>query len=254
MTPLEHCIHIAQIAWQLLKKEFFKRVEVQWKWLYDIVSAADIASEQTIIKYLTLHFPNYSMIAEESWSINRSSEYTRYIDPLDWTSNFVTWNPYFSVSIALAYKWKIILWVVYSPILNETFTAQLWSGSFCNWEKMKVDSLTNISQSLVAWVYGATENRINPSLKTLEKLILKSRKVVTNFSPALDLCNISRGKLHAFVDIWTTPEDHAAWSLILSEAWGFIVEYDWWEWNIATEGIIACCNRTLLKQIVTLIL
>jgi len=77
---------------------------------------------------------------------------------------------------------------------------------------------------------------------------MKSLKVVVNFSPALDLCNVARGRLDGVVSRGTTPEDHAAGSLILTEAGGVVENFDNQLWCVNEKGIIAS-NRTLQNLI-----
>ena len=77
-----------------------------------------------------------------------------------------------------------------------------------------------------------------------------ARKTIIIFSPALNLCNLARGKIDGFVDIGTTPEDHAAGYLIAKEAGGKVQNYHSDSWNVGTSGIIASNSKiqsSLLK-------
>lgn len=244
-------VKAAKEAGKILKKEFNGALDIKAKNRHDIVSNADYLSEKKIIETIKKVFPFHAIIAEESgevgrkanyvWYINR--DYIWYIDPLDGTANFITGNPYFSVSIALAHKDKIILGVVYNPVLNELYIAEKGQGARLNGKLLAVSGKNNIKNAILASAYSSKESDIKKGLKVIEKLALNSRKVVINFSPALDLCNIANGRLDGLVDNGTTPEDHAAGSLIVTEAGGKITNYSSQTWDVNKIGIIAANKK-----------
>jgi myo-inositol-1(or 4)-monophosphatase len=245
-------IKAAKTAGNILKSEFFRPQNVKGKTKHDVVSDADYKSEKTIIKIIKDNFPEHNIIAEESGNEHKKSEFSWYIDPLDGTSNFVIGNPYFSVSIALAKNNEVILGVVFNPILNELYIAEKGKGALLNNKSISVSSTQIMSDSFIASAYSSDEKNIKKGLKVIERLALNSRKVVINFSPALNLCNIARGRIEALVDNGTTPEDHAAGSLIVMEAGGKIQNYDSKTWNINKIGIIAS-NGKIHNNILKLI-
>lgn len=232
-------IKAAKESGKILKKEFNAILDVKAKTKHDIVSQADYKSEDKIIAIIKKCFPEHSIIAEESGKAGEKSDHVWYVDPLDGTVNFVTGNPYFSVSIALAHKNKIILGVVYNPMLDELYLAEKRKGATLNGKRIYVSIRTAIKDALLASAYSSEENDIKKGLKTVEKLALNSRKTVINFSPALDLCNIANGRLDGLIDSGTTPEDHAAGSLIVTEAGGKIQNYNRQSWDVNKIGIIA---------------
>jgi len=239
MSKKDIALEAAIAAGSILKNYFRGNFEVDSKGKHDIVTEADIASENKILKMLKKEFPKYNYLAEESGSSYVGSDYTWYIDPLDGTSNFVTGIPYFSVSIALGYLNEVVFGVVYNPISEDLYFAEKGWGAFLNNEQIKVSNNSELSLAILASAYSANENDSKNGLKAIKSMALQSRKVLVNFSPALDLCGIAKGKLDGLVDNGTTPEDHAAGSLILSEAGGSIENYDDENWNVNSVGLIA---------------
>ena len=53
----------------------------------DLVTEADLKSEEILINAITKHYPNDGIISEESETINPDSNRTWIIDPLDGTVN-----------------------------------------------------------------------------------------------------------------------------------------------------------------------
>ncbi len=239
MSVLETVISVTKSAGAILAREFSHINKFDAKGEHDIVTHADYESEALIMKELQAAYPEYSIITEESPNIVGKTEYCWYIDPLDGTNNFITGSPYFVVSIGLAYQDEIILGVVYNPISDELFYAEKGKGAFLNGGKISVSGRKDISGSLLALAYAPEEDEIRQGIAILEKLVLKCRRVVINFAPALDLCNIARGRIDGLMDNGSTPEDHAAASLILTEAGGKLRNLDQPGWDVNRTGIIA---------------
>lgn len=229
----------ARNAGEILEKDFHKLNGVKAKDAHDLVSDADVKSEKEIISVIKSNFPWHTIIAEESGEQNKKSEYEWIIDPLDGTANFIMGIPYFSVSIAVTYRGEVIAGIVLNPVLKEIYYAEKGCGACLNGSSIKVSKKSKIEDALMGCAYSSTEKEIVKGLKIVEKLSLKARKVVVNFSPALTLCNIARGRMDASVDPGTTPEDHAAGSLILQEAGGKIQNFSSEKWNAKKKGMVA---------------
>ena len=83
---------------------------------YNLVTAADVACEETIVKTIRGAFPDHNILAEEKDYGKTSSPFTWVIDPIDGTSNFAHGFPHFAVSIALAYNGEVVAGVVLFPL------------------------------------------------------------------------------------------------------------------------------------------
>ena len=79
---------IAREAGAIINDFARQRIGFELKGDFDLVTAADKASEKLIVERLIAAFPSYSIVAEEGGGQQASSEYTWYVDPLDGTTNF----------------------------------------------------------------------------------------------------------------------------------------------------------------------
>ena len=226
--------------------------DIKSKSTHDVVSVADVEAEEIIIKKITSHFPYHNIVAEESGTTSRNNDYTWYVDPLDGTANFVMGNPYFSTSIGLECKNEMILGVVYNPDLDELYHAVKNEGPYLNNRKIAVSNRSRLNEAFLTVGYAPEPENIKEGLNTVEKLALVFKRVSINFSPALDLCNIARGRVDALIDNGTTPEDHAAGTLILKEAGGSFQNYNKETWDVNTKGIVAT-NSYLHNQLIHLL-
>mgnify|MGYP001315793872 CR=1 FL=1 len=100
----------AQIGNEILKINYNKIQKISSKGRKgDLVTNVDLEVENKIKEYLLDETPNISINAEESGKLNKSSDLTWCIDPLDGTTNYSHGYPFFGTSIGLVYKNKPIL-------------------------------------------------------------------------------------------------------------------------------------------------
>lgn len=89
----------------------------------DVVSDADHAAEELIVRALRTARPTDGMVGEEGAEHAGADGRTWYIDPVDGTYNFLSGLPYWCSALALAEHGDPVLGAVYSPVLDE-----LWLG------------------------------------------------------------------------------------------------------------------------------
>lgn len=200
--------------------------DIEHKGSIDLVTDADRAAEEYVVSELTRLFPEHSILAEEGGLRAGSDEYVWVIDPLDGTTNFSHGLPHYAVSIALAKGGEIILGVVYDPVLNECFSAQLGGGAFLNDRPIQVSKTEFVLNSLLASGFPydvATTDQDN--MLPFERAMKASRGVRSMGAAALDLCQVACGRLDAFWERDLEPWDIAAGSLIVAEAGGKLSAY-----------------------------
>ena len=91
----------AQIGNEILKINYNKIQKISSKGRKgDLVTNVDLEVENRIKEYLVEKTPDISINAEESGKLNKSSDFTWCIDPLDGTTNYymdiLFWNLYWS--------------------------------------------------------------------------------------------------------------------------------------------------------------
>ena len=101
---LEFAIKTIENSTKILLRYFGKNFWIKSKSFKDIITEADIQSEESIIKKIRKKFPHHSIYSEESGLQNNTSDYLRIIDPLDGTGNFERGIPVYGISVGLLYK------------------------------------------------------------------------------------------------------------------------------------------------------
>lgn len=217
---LEAAIEIAREAGAVLMSH--RGVGFELKGEYDLVTAADRASEQLIVENLRKRFPDHGIVAEEGGSAEMRSEYRWYVDPLDGTTNFAHDFPMFNVTLALARREEVVAGVVFDPMRNEMFAAERGAGAHLNGEKIHVSKAARLDDSLVATGFPSRRRHQNVNVHFYYQLAMMTHGVRRGGSAAIDLAYTACGRLDAFWEFGLNPWDMAAGTLLITEAGGAV--------------------------------
>ena len=217
---LETATAIAREAGAVLAGHF-GRVAFELKGDFDLVTAADRASEKLIVERLRAHYPSHSIVAEEGGNHQGSNEYCWYVDPLDGTTNFAHGFPMFNVTLGLERKGEMVAGVVYDPSRREEmFTAERGGGAFVNGERIQVSRARHLEEALVATGFPSRKRHENVNVHFYYQLAMITHGVRRAGSAALDLAYVACGRLEAFWEFGLNPWDMAAGLLLIEEAGG----------------------------------
>ncbi len=249
-------IKAAKSAGKILLKGFKKEFAgFKTKSNHEILTKFDVEAEKAILDLIKKEFPNHQILSEESGNNNKASDYLWIIDPLDGTTNFVMKNPLFAVSIALAYKNKVILGVIYLPYMDELFTAEINKGAFFNDKPIKISSRSNIIESLLTFCSGADQKDFKRAVEIYKIFKTKSQDLRQFGSAACELAWVACARTDAIMIAGDHPWDVAAGALIVREAGGKVTNFKGGEWDINSGDIVASnkkINNALIKFLKTI--
>ncbi len=187
----------------------------------DLVSEADRASEAYIVSELRSARPSDSFVGEEGTSYRGTSTVSWVADPLDGTTNFFFDLPAYSVSLAAQYDGRPVVGVVVDVVRQETWTAAVGRGAWCNGSPCHVASGRSVlATALVATGFSYSPERRAEQAAVLPYLLPAVRDIRRFGSAALDLCWVAGGRFDAFYESGLNDWDSAAGSLICEEAGG----------------------------------
>lgn len=215
---LDAGIEIARQAGQVLLAH--RGVGFELKGDFDLITAADRASEQLIVNRLKQRFPNHGIIAEEGGRAEMHSEFRWYVDPLDGTTNFAHGFPMWNVTLAVARDEEIIAGVVFDPLNDELFTAERGAGSRLNGAPVHVSKVRSLSDALVATGFPSRRRHRDVNIHFYYQVAMVTHGVRRGGSAALDLAYTACGRLDAFWEFGLNPWDMAAGILLVQEAGG----------------------------------
>src|SRR5947209_12876571 len=122
MSPetLLGCLDAAREAARLgaaVLEEWRRRFQVHEKARFDLVTDADLASQQAIRDFLAQRFPAHGFLGEEDGPAQArpgaDAPPTWIVDPLDGTTNYVHDCPLYCVSIGLQVAGELVAGVVF---------------------------------------------------------------------------------------------------------------------------------------------
>jgi myo-inositol-1(or 4)-monophosphatase len=129
----------------------FGRVSAREKSPGDLITEADTTSQRLIAARVAAAFPEHTIQAEEEGLVADPDRSWKWIvDPLDGTINFAHGFPFWSVSIALEYRGRIVVGVVFDPLAGVLFHAARGAGAWRNGEPLRVSSTTSLRGSLIS--------------------------------------------------------------------------------------------------------
>jgi myo-inositol-1(or 4)-monophosphatase len=215
---LDAAIEIAQEAGRTLMAH--RGATFELKGAFDLVTAADRASEQLVVKRLRERFPSHGIVAEEGGRAEMNAELRWYVDPLDGTTNFAHGYPMWNVTLALARKGEVIAGVVYDPLNRELFTAERGAGARLNGAPIRVSQCRLLNDALVSTGFPSRKRSQNVNIHFYYQLAMSTHGVRRGGSAAIDLAYTACGRLEAFWEFGLNPWDMAAGILLVEEAGG----------------------------------
>ena len=239
----------AKQAGRMLTGRFGKIKRIKAKGDRDLVTDIDLAAERIIKNQIIRKFPQDSILSEEN-SREQKSDFKWIIDPMDGTHNYIHNINIFGVSIALAYKDRVVVGVIYMPQEDELYVAQKKMGTYLNGKRIwvsqrRIKETTLIFDSSIRY----QEDRM---LKDLRKLADEVFNVRMFGSTVRGLTYVAEGKADAEVEYNDKLWDFAAGLLLIEEAGGRVSDLTGRKWNIKTRGYIAS-NGRIHNQILKLI-
>ncbi len=243
---LSFAVEIAREAGKILLDKFGKKINISKKGDIDLVTEADLASEKFIIEKIKSHFPNHSILAEESGEavLIGDSKWKWIIDPLDGTTNFAHGYPCFCVTLAVEHNDEIVIGVTYDPTRDELFTAEKGKGATLNNKWIRVSETKQMSEAMLVTGFPYDISQRDNFAGHFVKMLLGSRAVRRDGSAAIDLAYVACGRFDGFWEEGLKPWDVAAGILMIEEAGGQISHFDGSAYNIYQPPF--CASNSLI--------
>jgi myo-inositol-1(or 4)-monophosphatase len=218
-----------------------------------LLTEADVAAQRVLARVLPAIRPG-TVIGEE---MSRDQQLERWlagagglwcVDPVDGTSNFVNGLPYFAVSVALLLEGRPVLGVVYNPVAEEVFYAELGRGAFLNGEKLPIKTRV---PPLGAAMAGVDFKRLPRPLGERLAAAPPYASQRNYGASTLDWCYTAAGRFDVYVHGGQKLWDYAAGALVLAEAGGAMATLegdDFWSGSLWQRSVVAAWDPGLLRD------
>jgi len=195
---------------------------------HDLVTEADVASENAIKSVIRRMYPDDQMLAEESHGGDGLTDArTWIIDPIDGTTNFAHGVPFYSVSIALWIKQEPAVALVLGVAQDELFTAEAGQGTRLNGHSIRVSQTTEPAEALIGTGFPYRDlSVLEDYMKVFHVLMRETHGVRRPGSAAYDMAYVAAGRYDGFYEYALAPWDVGAGALLIREAGGLVTDWD----------------------------
>lgn len=254
---LEICERATRAGGSVLQR-MYGQVSAHEKGPRDLVTEADLASQNTVSEIVKREFPDHNVLGEEDDPadirrlVDASEDRDQFcwvIDPLDGTTNFVHGLPIFAVSVALLRGTELVAGCVYNPATSECFAASRGGGATLNGEPIQTTGCSSLSQALVSASFAANVPRGSSEVGRFIEVLHRCRAMRRLGSAALNLCYVAAGRLDAYWATSVKAWDIAAGVLILSEAGGVVRQLGGSPLELWHPKVIATATPALQREL-----
>ena len=242
---------------------YFNRVSSLEKADHSLITKADLASDEFINEELSPL--GFNLIDEEKGFVDKGSEYTLVIDPLDGTTNFFLGIPFFNISIALFKDKKPLIGVVFNPVSKELFFALNGEGAFVDrydkkkdyYELLSSDRLLlsealDFRSSVLTFCHKNDPVSLSKAVKLFDYFKHLNPKFRQLGAAALELCLLAQGKTAFFIMPGINLWDVAAGALIAKEAGLLLTDFSGRPFDIDSKELLAT-NKVYHEELLKII-
>lgn len=225
----------------------------------DLVTGADLASQDLIFNTLREVCPTHRLIGEEDKAAREALDDrpTWIVDAIDGTTNYVHDLLNYSVSIGLSIEKRMVIGAVYNPSTDEMFSAVRGYGAFLNDERLRVSDCDNLHEAVVIseWSYERSGDGVKRMLGMNERLLTYPVRGIRQLgSGSLDMCYVAMGRVQAVYGGVATGDrwkiwDYAAGVVIAEEAGAVLRSVNGEPFDLEGENIV-CSAPGIAEELI----
>ncbi len=250
----EKLINIIKEAGNILKEGYYSNKDVNFKAKKDLVTKYDVGIENFLKEKFLNQFKDFNVIAEESDNSNIDFNNSIIVDPIDGTTNFVNQVPHTCISVGVYKNKKPFIGVVYNPILDELYTAQVGQGAYLNGKKIEVSKQNIFQKALISTGFpyssGTCENDLNDVVQKIKYILPRCQDIRRLGSAALDLCYVAKGTYEGYYEMNLKAWDVSAGIIILNEAGGKVTSLSNNEYKLFEDKYIVASNNIIHDDLI----
>ncbi|MBI2621753.1 MAG: inositol monophosphatase [Candidatus Levybacteria bacterium] len=191
-----------------------------------VLTDTDIEIGKYIVGEIEKTYPDYNIVDEEAGVVDKNSDYTWVVDPIDGTANFAVGVVTYGTMIGLLKNDIPIAGGLSLPSLDQWATAEKGKGAYFNGKKTKVTPEADLSKVLVA--VGEDPKKDNPDLvrkqiKIAGEILLNSQNLRRSNS-VFDEMMVARGSYGGSIFFNGKIWDNVAPHIVIEEAGGIYTD------------------------------
>ena len=238
------CVAAAEAGARVLRNLYEGPRDVRFKGRTDLVTDADKASEETVLRVLRERAPGTRILAEESGESGGKGELRFIVDPLDGTTNYAHGIPIFCCTVGAEENGRVVAGCTADPMRGEIFAGARGQGAELRTAKrtqpLRVSAAADLVEAVVCtgFPYG-DRDKLPQMIAAFGKFTELARGSRRLGSAAIDLAWVAAGRLDGFWEMGLRPWDVAAGQLLVEEAGGLVTRFDGSSHQLAGGEIVA---------------
>lgn len=215
----------------------------------DIATKADVEIENFLKEKILGKWPDHGFWGEEGECVNVKSSYQWLVDPIDQTKLYAKQAPIFYVQIALHFKSKSMLGLIYNPVSKQLFSAFEGSGAFLNNNLLLPKPSVSFDRAIIDVDFRSFRDKEKKErewmMEKLNKIMGKSYR--TRMTGGALSIYLATGAIDAYIRLEDNikQQDSAARIIIIQEA-GYKIK---WVENPFGKKILIAAQEPVLSEI-----
>lgn len=192
-----------------------------------VVTEADLEIGKSVVDLINKEFPKHNVIDEEAGVLDKGSEYTWVLDPVDGTSNFAEGLPLYGTILGLLKGSEVIAGGVALPFFNDITLAEKGKGTFSSGKKVEVTKEQDLFKVMVGYCIDGQPDKpeiTRDECKLLSEIILKIRNLRITGGP-LDAVYLAKGQFGGMLNRSSKIWDNVGMQIIVEEAGGVYTDF-----------------------------
>jgi myo-inositol-1(or 4)-monophosphatase len=216
------------------------------------IADIDVKAENIIISHMTKHFPNLTVLGEETGYDDNKTTNALLVDPIDGTKSLIANIPTFTSMAVLIQNGEAVASVIHNTTTGDMYVAKQGSGAYKNGERLNLQTValphTAFSK---ARFFDVLNNMLESKRVTCET---GSTGAGYAFSTIAEGASAARFNILAGGHI----HDYAPGALLVREAGGSIIPVKEDSYTYKTRSFVAChpaltaliqANRQALREL-----
>ena len=229
------------------------RFAVEEKGPQDLVTDADHAAQDAVVKAIAAAFPSHDLFGEEGLSEERGGDYRWTVDPLDGTGNYVHGFPFYAVSIGVERLTgavpEPVAGAVYDPSREEMFLATAGGEATLNGRPIKTSGCTELPRAFLMSSIPRDSPADAPAVTRFTHMLNRCETVQRSGSAALNLAYVACGRVDGYWSTSLKPWDQAAGAVLVVAAGGTMRTIAGSPFEIAEPDLLACATGPLADAV-----
>ena len=253
LTRIAHTAAAAARSAGAVLQSYRGKFEVEEKGPQDLVTDADLAAQDAVVRAIAAAFPSHDLFGEEGLREEKGGEYRWTVDPLDGTGNYVHGFPFYCVSIGVERLSgggpEPVVGAVFDPSRDELFLAAAGGPATLNDRPMTTSGCESLRGAFLMSSIPRDSPPDAPAVRRFTHMLNRCETVQRSGSAALNLAYVACGRVDGYWSTSLKPWDQAGGAVLVAAAGGAMRTTAGDPFRVADPDLLACATPGLADAV-----